>query len=97
MELVEIRMKRHMDYKVPGGKLIRIDLETEQGIIKDIRITGDFFIHPEESILTIENSLKGIHISEVPQRLERIITKNRIKLIGLRTEDIIKIINSVNE
>lgn len=46
-------------YRASGGKLIHVTCERE-GKIKDIRITGDFFLIPEESIESLERSLIGI-------------------------------------
>jgi len=53
MELHEI------DYKVPHGKLIRLRAQIEGGRINGIRITGDFFLHPEEKIGELEKALVG--------------------------------------
>jgi lipoate-protein ligase A len=44
-------------YKIPEGKLVKIELEEEDGKIKKIKITGDFFMHPEEMIGTLEKNL----------------------------------------
>lgn len=49
-------------YKAPKG-LIRIEAEVENQKIMDIKITGDFFMVPEESILTLESSLRGVSLS----------------------------------
>ena len=49
-------------YKVPGGKLLKISLEPEDNRIKSIRIMGDFFLHPEESITELEDGLKGADV-----------------------------------
>ena len=35
-------------YKIPEGKLVKIGLETVDDKIKKIKITGDFFLYPEE-------------------------------------------------
>ncbi len=40
-------------------KLLRLSLEHEEGRIKEIQITGDFFLYPEESIEELEESLQG--------------------------------------
>jgi lipoate-protein ligase A len=46
-------------YKVPNGKLIKVTVEHEDDVIVKIKITGDFFIHPEESIDDLELALKN--------------------------------------
>ena len=52
------------DYKVPGGKLLRVQLKLdtskEPPTISDLRIHGDFFMHPEEAIEELEARLIGL-------------------------------------
>ena len=45
-------------YKAEKG-LIRVSAEIDGGTIKEIRITGDFFMLPERSVLLLERLLKG--------------------------------------
>ena len=33
----------HGEYKVPGGKLVVVDLEVDGGRIADFHLAGDFF------------------------------------------------------
>lgn len=81
-------MWKHLDYKVPSGKLLRIDADIQDNIIKDIRICGDFFIYPEDGISAIESSLKGqkLNDSDLNIRLGKA-TKN-LQMIGLSAENI---------
>ena len=37
----------HGEFKVPGGKLVVVDLETTDGVIHDFRLAGDFFLEPD--------------------------------------------------
>ena len=39
------------DYKVTGGKLLRVRLQADDGIIQSIRITGDFFLFRPQAAL----------------------------------------------
>jgi len=77
-------------YKIPNGKLLKIDLEydPDNGLIEDIRITGDFFAHPEESVELLESDLKKTRLSEVElkQRINSIIEKYNISFIGVDAE-----------
>ena len=51
-------IKAHNIYK--SKKLIKISLEyTDTNVISSIRITGDFFLYPEETLDQIEASLIG--------------------------------------
>ena len=51
-------MKATNIYKAEKG-LIRVSAEIEGGSIAEIRITGDFFMLPERSVLLLESMLKG--------------------------------------
>jgi hypothetical protein len=42
-------------YKVPGGKLLKIKLTPSEGRIRAIVIKGDFFLHPEETLIALED------------------------------------------
>jgi lipoate-protein ligase A len=52
-------MEASSAYKVPGGKLVKIRL-TYGPTIENIRILGDFFIHPESAIQKLEAKLTGL-------------------------------------
>jgi len=43
-----------LDQKIPGGKLLRIEVEVESGIVLRALVRGDFFAHPEELFETRE-------------------------------------------
>lgn len=45
-------------YKAPKG-IIRISADVEDKTLSRVRITGDFFMVPEESITTLEKCLEG--------------------------------------
>jgi hypothetical protein len=45
-------------------KLIRIFLKYEKDTIRKIVITGDFFIHPEESLERLEEKLVGTKLEK---------------------------------
>ena len=49
----------HGEYKVPGGKLVAVDLSVEGGALRGVRVAGDFFLEPYEAILAIDAALEG--------------------------------------
>ncbi|MFH8758187.1 biotin/lipoate A/B protein ligase family protein [Streptomyces atroolivaceus] len=49
----------HGEYKVPGGKLVVVDLENQGGVLRDVRVAGDFFLEPDEAITAIDKALEG--------------------------------------
>lgn len=54
-------MQVHSLYKAPKG-LIRIEAELDSGILGNVRITGDFFMVPEDSLPNLESCLEGIRL-----------------------------------
>ena len=82
------------DYKVPGGKMIRITLKVDGNIISTVKITGDFFMHPEEFIEQLETILKGVKIEEpnLTKCIDEVFLKNRIEVIGTSAQDFSKAI-----
>lgn len=55
MDLTKIKPGIH---KSKGG-LIRSFVTVESGVIKDITVSGDFFLFPEEAIFKLLEHLKG--------------------------------------
>jgi len=58
------------------GKIVKIELayKQESQLIHSIKITGDFFLHPEETIDQLEQGLCGV-------KLEKDDLKNKIQLV----------------
>ncbi|MCD6593167.1 biotin--protein ligase [Candidatus Bathyarchaeota archaeon] len=87
-------------YKVKGGKMIKIQLTLEnKKIIKDLRITGDFFLHPEETIEDIEKALRGCSLSkeELVRIIKETLTSKRAVLLGASPEDLARCIIMAGE
>ncbi len=76
-------------YKPPDGKLLRIRFDVEGDIIKSLRITGDFFIHPEEAIVDIEQFLIGKKIHIIDSALTEFLSDNNITVIGFSPIDLL--------
>lgn len=79
-------------YKVPDGKLLKIKLNYNQKTnkINNVRITGDFFVHPEEAIEMIEEELKNLKLDKINlfEKIQSVVTQNNIELIGLDAESL---------
>ena len=73
----------HTIYKVPGGKLLRVEMDYDDKIIK-ISISGDFFMHPEEGIEKIEKALVGVELKEetVFDAIVKIVEEEKIEFFG---------------
>ena len=50
----------HGEYKVPGGKLVVVDLELANDHIADIQVSGDFFLEPDSALEAIDAALLGL-------------------------------------
>lgn len=77
--------------KVAGGKLLRVKVDYDD-VITRASITGDFFLHPEESIEKIESALFGLNVSDSEEKItdiiNEVIKENDIELIGVDAEAI---------
>jgi len=82
------------ELKVKGGKLIKCTLGLQNGKIRDIRITGDFFMYPEEAIERLEKALEGIHFDE--KNIKKAVGKalEDVELIGVAADDFVAAIMS---
>lgn len=49
----------HGEYKMPGGKLIVIDLQVREGHLAEVQLSGDFFLEPDGALDTINRALEG--------------------------------------
>ena len=60
----------HGEYKVPGGKLVVVDLETDGTTITEARVAGDFFLEPDEALEDINGALAGLSVAASHQEIE---------------------------
>jgi lipoate-protein ligase A len=49
----------HGEYKVPGGKLVVVDFDVEDGRLRHVRVSGDFFLEPDNALEAIDRALEG--------------------------------------
>lgn len=49
----------HGEYKVPGGKLVVVDLTVADGRLVDVQVSGDFFLDPDTALDVINRALEG--------------------------------------
>jgi len=75
-------------HKSRGG-LIRSFVNIENGKIKDITISGDFFLFPEEAIFKILENLKGTPVKreELLKNIEDTYAKENIQSPGTAPSD----------
>ena len=50
----------HGEYKVPGGKLVVVDLAVADGRLADVQVSGDFFLAPDSALDAINAARRGL-------------------------------------
>jgi lipoate---protein ligase len=85
------------DYKVKEGKLLRCVLNINQGIIQSVKITGDFFMYPEEGIEKLENMLTDLQYNEgqLKSKILEFFNSN-IQVVGANAEDFVTLLLKAN-
>lgn len=69
--------------KKPGEKLLKTQIEVDQGVIKKIVFAGDFFIHPEETLDKLEAHLLNTEKKSVGDRIDDFFSDKDVKLYGV--------------
>jgi lipoate-protein ligase A len=77
--------------KTPGG-LVRITAVNDDGLLRDVHISGDFFFYPAADLPTLEDSLNGVaaDITSVTHAVESFYASRSIESPGLQPADISK-------
>ena len=52
-------MSTRGEYKTPGGKLIAVEFDVANGELRDVVVSGDFFLYPEEALPVLAGALEG--------------------------------------
>ncbi len=52
----------HGEYKMPGGKLVVIDLAVRDARLADVQLSGDFFLEPDDALAAINRALSGLAV-----------------------------------
>ena len=50
----------HGEYKVPGGKLVVVDLSVADGHLSRVQVSGDFFLEPDSALESMNDALRGL-------------------------------------
>jgi len=87
------------EYKVSGGKMIKIQLTEKDNRIQKIKITGDFFLHPEELIDELEDALTQCLLNEssLTERIRTFMEKREATLLGASPEDFARCVMMAGE
>ena len=61
------------EYKVPGGKLVAVDVEETEGRLSGVAISGDFFLEPDSALEEIDAALLGMPAGSTVAQLTQVI------------------------
>ena len=50
----------HGEYKVPGGKLVVVDLDVVDDHVARVQVSGDFFLEPDSALEAIDRAVCGL-------------------------------------
>lgn len=82
------------------GKMLRLDV-TYAEHIESLKITGDFFLHPEETLDQIVTELTGVAVpiqkDVLIRKTKYILDSNEAEMIGITVEDIINTLDEVTQ
>ncbi|WP_259310387.1 biotin/lipoate A/B protein ligase family protein [Cellulomonas sp. P24] len=79
------------EYKVPGGKLVAVDVDKDGGRLASVRVSGDFFLEPDEALERIEAALTGLSTDSSVAQLTAAIDAaldSSVTLVGFTTESV---------
>ena len=86
--------KFHAEHKVSGGKLVVADIATDGERITEAKISGDFFLEPEEAFFEIAPALVGSSVNDdgttLTARLNAALAPfgDELNLHGFSTDDV---------
>lgn len=81
-------MIARLDRKVPGGKLLRAEVEVESGRVLAASVRGDFFAHPEEAFEDAEAELAGLPVDRLAEEALALFSRAPLRIFGASPQDI---------
>ena len=79
------------EYKVPGGKLVAVDLEVVAGRISTASVSGDFFLEPDEALADIDAAIIGLSVDSGVDHLTQAIRgalRDDVQMVGFSPESV---------
>ena len=84
-------MSHHGEYKVPGGKLVVADYQVVNHRLAHVRISGDFFLFPDDAIHVIAAALDGapvnVQAAEWATRIREALDES-VEMLGFGPDDV---------
>jgi lipoate-protein ligase A len=63
------------EYKVPGGKLVAVDVESEGDRLSRVSVSGDFFLEPDTALEDIDAALLGMPVTSSVAQLAEVVAR----------------------
>ncbi len=76
--------------KVPGGKLLKAEVNYEGELIRSAKVCGDFFMHPEDAIEKLDKKLRNIDVKDLEKAVSEALEGAQI--YGAGKDSITKVI-----
>lgn len=79
------------EYKVPGGKLVAVEVEVDDGRLSQVHVSGDFFLEPDDALEEIDAAVTGMPVSAGADRLGQAISgalSDDVSMIGFTPESV---------
>ncbi|WP_029767764.1 lipoate--protein ligase family protein [Haloglycomyces albus] len=80
------------EYKAPGAKLVVLEAWVSDGVIADARLSGDFFLEPDEVLEILNAALVGVSVSdrddEIVARLNTELPRD-VSMVGITPEAVV--------
>lgn len=81
--------------KTPGGLLrVSLALDTNKNRVKQVWITGDFFVNPKRMVVDLEAALKDTAVADLRQNIHRFFDSYKVEMLMLSRDDIFNAINA---
>jgi lipoate-protein ligase A len=81
----------HGEHKTPGGKLVVVDFTVREKVLREVRVSGDFFLYPEEALALIDAALEGASAAaseEILAKRVRTSLPAGVEMLGFSPESI---------
>lgn len=80
-------------YRCSGGLIhANLALDVQRNLLKQIWISGDFFIYPPRAILDLEADLKDTPLVEIEEKVNIFFKKNLVQMYMMTVDDIVRAI-----
>jgi lipoate-protein ligase A len=94
-ENLKSNMISNASQKVKEGKVVKVEVEYDE-VIRKLKITGDFFLHPEEILEKLEKSMLGLKkdvgVDLISLKIQSIVKAHDAQMIGISPESMAMVI-----